>query len=517
MDQPNIAPLARRLAEENNVDWRRLRGSGDEGRVVERDVLEYLARVMAGDEAIDPTPEPVPEGMQAWPDADVRAGRAEVARDEVEPTSTIDDDIFLFDEGSSDGDGDRESAVESDDDGLLWSDAGSLDGEDDRDDRAAAPAVEVDMDDLEEDLLVEGDDEPEPRDDAPSDESDDVGSAAMSAPSSDVASDHGLPDLFGAGPSRQADGDEPPALFADDDDEGYGAPSAWASGPELGDETDDEPTWGANAGMGAVPSIDEPAAARDGVLPDPLPADQPPSDDVDAGDVSAGVDDDVPADLAASLDDAHVRTDEPDDVGLDAGLADGAIAPPVAVPSPHAGQATIGRDVPLLRHRHVWRRQVDLTALVAAQADLAVDLGRDAPVPIGAFLLRAGQKALATRGGVVALASIDAGDVRRARVSETSDFASTVAALERTMAAGASDDDGTVDLVVADLSELGIDDAVLQLDAPVLMLGRILIDTLSGGRRAYLTMSGEGADGSDAAQLLARVAELLESPVRIVV
>ncbi|TVR87303.1 MAG: hypothetical protein EA416_14670 [Trueperaceae bacterium] len=519
MDQPNIAPLARRLAEENNVDWRRLRGSGDEGRVVERDVLEYLARVMAGDEAIDPTPEPVPEGMQAWPDADVRAGRAEAERDEVEPTSTIDDDIFLFDDGSSDGDGDREGAAEPDDDGLLWSDAGSLGGEVDLDARAAAPAVEVEMDDLEEDLLVEGDDEPEPRDDAPSDESDGVGSVALGAPSGDRASDPGLPDLFGPGPSQPTDGDEPPALFAEDDDEGYGAPSAWASGPELGDETDDEPTWGANAEMGAVPSIDEPTAARDGVLSDRLP-----SDDADAADepadvddgVDDDVDDDVPADLAVSLDDAHVRSDEPDDVGLDVGLADGASAPPVAVPSPHAGQATIGRDVPLLRHRHVWRRQVDLTALVAAQADLAVDLGRDDPVPIGAFLLRAGQKALAARGGVVALASIDAGDVRRARVSEASDFASTVAELERTMAAGASDD-GTVDLVVADLSELGIDDAVLQLDAPVLMLGRILIDTLSGGRRAYLTMSGEGADGSDAAQLLARVAELLESPVRIVV
>jgi resuscitation-promoting factor RpfA len=65
--EPDIAPLARRLAEENNVDWRRLSGTGEGGRVVERDVLGYLARVMAGDEAVDPTPEPVPEGMAAWP------------------------------------------------------------------------------------------------------------------------------------------------------------------------------------------------------------------------------------------------------------------------------------------------------------------------------------------------------------------------------------------------------------------------------------------------------------------
>ena len=531
MDQPDIAPLARRLAEENNVDWRRLRGSGDAGRVVERDVLEYLARVMAGDEAVDPTPEPVPDGMQAWPDTDVRAGEAEAARDEVELTSTIEDDIFLFDDVPSDGgDGAEHDGAEHDraehdrvehdrvehdrvehdrgeqhrgeqhrvehdrvedeidldadadadaDDDLLWSDTGSVDGEFDLDTRADTSAE----DDLEEDLLVAGDDEPEPFVGAWSD--------APSATTRAASSASGLPDLFGARPSQQTGGDEPPALFADDHGAGFGVPKAWSAGPELGDESADESAWAADGGMAAVPSIDEPVA--------------------DA--VDDGADDGVPPDLAVSLDDAHLHANERDDVPV--GGAEG-VAPPVAVPSGYTGQATIGRDVPLLRHRHVWRRQVDLTALVCAQADLAGDLGRDDPVPIGAFLLRAGQKALGPRGGTVALASIDAGDVRRARVSETSDFASTVAALEQTLAAGASDDAGPVDLVVADLSELGIDDAVLQLDAPVVMLGRMLIDNQSGGRRAYLTMSGDGADGADAAQLLARVAELLEAPVRIV-
>ena len=54
--EPEISPLAKRLAEENNVNWRGLDGSGADGRILERDVLEYLARVMAGDEALDPTP-----------------------------------------------------------------------------------------------------------------------------------------------------------------------------------------------------------------------------------------------------------------------------------------------------------------------------------------------------------------------------------------------------------------------------------------------------------------------------
>ena len=73
MSEPDIATLARRLAEQNNVDWRTLSGTGPDGKIVERDVLDYLARVMAGEEAVNPTPEPLPEGMEAWPDQDAPA------------------------------------------------------------------------------------------------------------------------------------------------------------------------------------------------------------------------------------------------------------------------------------------------------------------------------------------------------------------------------------------------------------------------------------------------------------
>lgn len=71
MSQPEISPLAKRLAEENNVDWHALQGSGPAGKVVERDVLEYLSRVMAGEEDLNPTPEPTPDGMDSWPEEDV--------------------------------------------------------------------------------------------------------------------------------------------------------------------------------------------------------------------------------------------------------------------------------------------------------------------------------------------------------------------------------------------------------------------------------------------------------------
>ena len=88
MSAPTIAPLAQRLAEENNVDWKNLSGSGPQGSVTEVDVLNYLARVMAGEEDLNPTAEPVPEGMEAWPEEDIRAHKAAQAGQDASPQST---------------------------------------------------------------------------------------------------------------------------------------------------------------------------------------------------------------------------------------------------------------------------------------------------------------------------------------------------------------------------------------------------------------------------------------------
>jgi len=60
MTEPNITPLARRLAEENGIDWRNLEGSGPDGTIVEKDILAFLARVMAGEVELPPQPEDEP-------------------------------------------------------------------------------------------------------------------------------------------------------------------------------------------------------------------------------------------------------------------------------------------------------------------------------------------------------------------------------------------------------------------------------------------------------------------------
>ena len=78
--EPAISPLAQRLAEENNVDWRALPGSSAGGAVNERDVLDYLEAVMLGNRPLDPTPEPLPAGLGAWPEEAAHRPRAEGAK-----------------------------------------------------------------------------------------------------------------------------------------------------------------------------------------------------------------------------------------------------------------------------------------------------------------------------------------------------------------------------------------------------------------------------------------------------
>ncbi|ADV66119.1 E3 binding domain-containing protein [Deinococcus maricopensis] len=71
----NIAPLAKILAEANGIDWRKIEGTGDGGLIVEQDILNFLTRVMSGEEEPPSTPVDLPppdwEGdMAAMPSMD---------------------------------------------------------------------------------------------------------------------------------------------------------------------------------------------------------------------------------------------------------------------------------------------------------------------------------------------------------------------------------------------------------------------------------------------------------------
>ncbi|GGL14965.1 E3 binding domain-containing protein [Deinococcus radiotolerans] len=92
-----IAPLAKILAEANGIDWQRLQGSGAGGLIVEQDILNYLSRVMSGEE--DPPSTPVDLPPPDWngeevPTADM-LGRAGMSADMLSRAG-VDTDLTAF-------------------------------------------------------------------------------------------------------------------------------------------------------------------------------------------------------------------------------------------------------------------------------------------------------------------------------------------------------------------------------------------------------------------------------------
>ncbi|AEB10900.1 E3 binding domain-containing protein [Marinithermus hydrothermalis] len=93
MTEPKITPLARRLAEENGINWRELKGTGPDGTIVERDILAYLAKVMAGEVDLPPAPAEAAAPPAEVPD--LSAAQAALAKeglnlDDLVPTSSQD-------------------------------------------------------------------------------------------------------------------------------------------------------------------------------------------------------------------------------------------------------------------------------------------------------------------------------------------------------------------------------------------------------------------------------------------
>ncbi len=535
MSEPDITPLARRLAEQNNVDWRRLQGSGDGGKIVERDVLDFLARVMAGEEAVDPTPEPLPDGMEAWPDQDmasVRQGVGEAAtlgelRQEIgsavrDEAPAVDEDVFLFDDepaaaqaatGPTASAGDAVPAVADDLDDLLVSgdeplpvddagrdddasDLGALAGQADLDAFAAeapAGAPEVDWGHG----IELGDPSPAPAAAAP-----DIWGEPAVASEDDV-------DLFSDVASNGADGQDGGAAGYDDADlwaepSAHGVAAArdpWTDEPTAGQEASPYDAWAAETRGptasaaqvdAAEPSATEPAA-EDSLSTEPAPA----AEGFSAEPVAA-------AEPSAAGPEAAEPSAEPEP------------EPTVreAVEEPLVGAVAGVESLPLARLRTVLRRHVDVSALASAQLAVSQELGHEEPLGAAAFVLRAVAKAAADVGvgtGQVALAAFGDGlTLRRVDRAATRPFAELVADLS-----GPGSEEDEAGLVVADLSGLDVDEVVLDVDLPVVSLGRILYDNQRGGYRSTLTLAGD-LPAEAGARLLSRVAELLDSPVRLV-
>jgi hypothetical protein len=456
---PDIAPLARRLAEENNVDWRRLEGSGTDGRIVERDVLDFLARVMAGEEDTDPTPEPLPEGMEAWPEEQA-PGAAEAARpaDGVGPPTPTE----------------PAAAGAPEDDELL------LAGDDLAGDALAGPAG------AEEEALLLGDEE------------------AASGPAG-AGPDEEVPDLFAGSDAAAPAAAGSPDLFLDEEEaaEGGAEDETFDFGGLPGAVREPGPT-------GPAPSEAQPPfEAEPPAAPEPAAEAQPgPPPEVEEPDLSAAVDVDT-ADAAAS------PPDEPAP-GPDVAAAPGAAAaePPVpdALAPAQAAARQAAPELPLARTRTVLRRHVDVGPAFEVRRSVALEAGRE-DLPLAALLLAAARRA-AGRLDASRPAVAVAGPAGRPSVVAPDAGGLAEIAAEIDAAGQDHRDDPEADLWIVDLSDAGVDEALLDADAAQLVLGRVLTDRDDGSRRATLSLAADVPLERGTAFLI-RVADLLEQPLRL--
>jgi len=490
---PDIAPLAQRLAEENNVDWRTLSGTGTDGRIVERDVLDYLAKVMAGEADIDPTPEPLPDGMDAWTDDEGRpidapraAGGTDAQQGESRsapagPSGAVEDadeDLLLAGDdllvGNDDALAEGVTEAEAGAPNLFASEPPQGRAEVSHDAADGAPASP--------DLFVDGDDE-----------------AADLASTSDAIFDFGgLP----GDEARQEPAHEPDEELEDTFE--FGDPEAASGAARMRSE-------GGQAGVQSVAAeaqadeaqADE-AQAQESHSYDP-PADEPafeapafeaPTREAPTHEPPAYEEEEsVPEHVAPLPTPRGEPREEP------------RVEPVIVHPS------AASERWPLARTRTVLRRNVDLDAVVALQRSVSLEAGRE-HVSSVAVLLRAARFAAARLAFErPAVAYPDGEGAIAALVPTAEGLAGLATEIDAALRDRVARNDES-DLWVADLSGLGLDDAVLDSDVPQLLLGRTVVDAEDDSSYATLSLASD-LPVDRAAAFLERVAELLEDPLRL--
>jgi hypothetical protein len=556
--EPDISPLAKRLAEENNVNWRGLLGSGAGGKIVERDVLEYLAKVMAGEEDINPTAEPLPEGMDAWPEDDVRSFYGGAMPETASETAqaTADDELFM-DTSPLEASVASVSHQPIDDGAAIGEDIFLIDDD--------VPAHHADLDvsalssepTFAEPAFAEPvfADEVDPFTEVAAETLGTDGSVNDDFMVDDIATfDDGDSEVFAA----MTEGD---AFVADSDVEDLA--SLFVDGSDSVEDT--------YAAVSEAAVVDHTVAFEAPAEPEfaiPSYGDVAPDDVVEAlaaenvDDVIASFEDEPVFETASSLE----ATTEAETAGFDSGFeshtpvseeaafdapavhAEPAYAEPVTYahetpmqPAPvfaevapvvaavagtglaasfvESSAPVVPNTLPLVSYGVLLRRHVDLSVLMHAQQAIAEETGQEEAGSVTGLLLRAAakaqQKVALVAGNSVGLAVIHNNGVSVAHVQDAASAPfRTVLDHTRQVLSGHQAD--KVDLAVADMSGFDIDEAVLNIGVPVLTLGRTMYDSSKGTHHSTLSLSGNVSIESGT-KFLSAVAELLNSPVRLVI
>ncbi|PTA68865.1 E3 binding domain-containing protein [Deinococcus arcticus] len=482
-----IAPLAKVLAEANGIDWQKIHGSGAGGQIVEQDILNYLSRVMSGEE--DPPDTPVDLPPPDWNGEEVPSAamlnQAGMNADMLSRAG-VDTDLTAFVEQTRTGS--PEVPATPAPSNLDEDTEFELDDEPEVTPAAAAPApmpepIPAPVAPMPEPVMpVAAAPMPEPT------------PAPVTPPPAAPAAAGGLSSLLSRLYQKPAQPEVAPVATPEPTPE-PAAPAPVAPAPEPAAPVVATPM------PEPVAAQAEPAFTPEPVQPEPMqpePAQPVPQPEPTPAPVveTPGPVFSTPA--VAPPEPTAPTPAEPEPAPMPEPVA--AQAQPAFTPEPAATPVPMPAAPSGTPAGSVWfgaylRRSADVAALHDLRAQVSRALSSD--LPLGLLVARAAQRHADTLG----LSSVALDGQGRTHTVGSGSLRDAVAALDTNF-------DGTPDLLVVDAAALDLDDLHYP-QTVTLSVGR------SEGGRATLSLNGD-VDTGRAAQFLAQVAGTLEQPILLV-
>ncbi|GGQ97242.1 E3 binding domain-containing protein [Deinococcus ruber] len=505
----SISPLAKILAEANGIDWRNIPGSGDSGTIVEQDILNYLSRIMSGDE--EPPATPVDEAPPGWTGQMPPMPVMGSAGLQALSAAGVESDITEFVAQHSDV---KVEPVLNGVHAAPVMEAAPV-AELPRQPEMPAALPEDDASSENEDFELEEVETEVPEVvEVPAVAAEELAPAAVSVPPVPMPAAVPMPEVQPAASpvAAQADVAQPPAQPA----AGFGLGGflsrlyrkpAESAVPPVAAQATPQPAAPVSAPvpepMIGVAHTETPAELVPAAVSMPIEVDAAETEvvELDQGQPAA---EHVPAAVSSDLgsfvpDSAVPVVEAPSVVVAAAPVAAPVVAPPVpAAPVLPAAQAT---SVPAAASAFAGvslRLNANVAALMTAQSQLSDALGQD--VPLSLLVGRAAARSLGTLGlsGGAGVTLADAsGQALAADLS--GDFRTSLGALSQRSGAAQG-------LLVLDAAELGLDE--LHVGERSLSVGR------SEDGRAVLSLRGD-MDARRGASFLHEVAALLETPIKL--
>lgn len=496
----NISPLAKTLAESNGIDWRAIQGSGAGGQIVEQDIINYLTRVMSGEEEPPATPVDLPP--PDWTGDELPAGMSA----EMLSQAGVESDIAALVNQAPLAQAPASQQMAQD----LSSQGATLEEDEfelDLEDEPAAPvaAEPVSTEPVSTEPVVTNEVAPAP---------------AASQPAATGGLGGLLSQLYQS-PASQAPAPQVPAPQAPEvaATPAYGQPAGFSQGG-TGQSGYDRSAYGqSDDGQGssepayaeqtapqteqtAVQDTTEPAYAQ-AEATQPTASDAPRFTDGQdaAGDMrQQAAEPAVAAVSEVPSQSADVETAASAAVETAVMVPAPAEQPELAAPAPAAPAAPAARPEQAVWFGVYLRRDADLQAASSLRDQLNAALGQD--VPLSLLVARAAQQ----HAGMLNLSAVAIQDVYSHRARSVG---APGAGLRDALSAIDRDHEGGADLLVVNAGTFDLDELHYP-DTVTLSLGRVV------DGRAALSLNGN-VDTAQAAEFLAAVAGSLEAPVSLIV